>query len=133
MNRFINMSLAAILMTAATPVLSKAQISPKQPPPRTGTAVQQGTAPNAVAPPAIAPLLTPPTPGGPLPQTTFVPPFGAQPYSYYSQTPVLRASPYARYLESYQWNQPFHVTPLLNIPSYYDPPIYQWHYVGPVY
>ncbi len=76
-------------------------------------------------------LPQPPTPYGPVPNTTLRWPFGVLPYYY--QSPVYGSSPYTRYLQSSPWARPFDAAPLPYIPSYVAPPYQEWPYYLPLY
>ena len=74
-------------------------------------------------------LPQPPTPGGPLPNTTLLWPYGALPYYY--QVPAYDWSPYTRYLDSLSWwNQPQPAAPPIYIrtPSYIGTSNEPWPY-----
>jgi len=76
-------------------------------------------------------LPLPPTPGGPLPNTTFRWPFEVLPYYY--QPPMYESSPYARYLQSYTSYAPYDIAPMPDIPSYSPPPYQDWPNNLPLY
>jgi hypothetical protein len=114
MNRFVLIPVLAILMATPAAEPGRAQ-----------------TVQNRLLPPPTSPqsnwdsrLPQPPTPSGLVPNTSFQWPFEVLPYYY--QPPVGLSSPYARYLQSFDWNAPYYITPMPNIPSYYVPPYQEW-------
>ena len=114
MKRLIVLPVIAVLMTAAMAESGRARSVPYDIP-------VPPTSPRSYWEPQLPQA---PTPGGPVPNSTFRWPFDVLPYYY--QPPLYGSWPYTRYLQSSSWNAPYDIAPPPYIPSYYVPPHQEW-------